>query len=64
MSLSMSQFFASDGQSIVASVSVSVLPMNIQGWFPLELTDLIFLQSKGLSKSLLQQHILLCEITI
>ena len=37
------------GQSIGASVSVSVLPMKIQGWFPLGLTGLIFFQSKGLS---------------
>ena len=33
-----------------------VLPMNIQGWFPLGLTGLISLQSNGLSKSLLQHH--------
>ena len=33
-----------------------VLPMNIQGWFPLGVTDLISLPSKGLSKSLLQHH--------
>ena len=44
----MSQFFASDGQSIGASASV--LPMNIQDWFPLELTGLISLVSKGLSR--------------
>ena len=46
----MSQFFASGGQSIGASVSASVLPMNIQDWFPLGLTGLISLQSKGLSR--------------
>ena len=46
----MSQFFTSDGQSIGASASASVLPMNIQDWFPLGLTGLIFLQSKGLSR--------------
>ena len=46
----MSQFFASGGQSIGASVSASVLPMNIQGWFPLGLIGLISLQSKGLSR--------------
>ena len=40
----MSQFFASGGQSIWASASASVLPMNIQGWFPLGLTGLIILQ--------------------
>ena len=46
----MSRLFASNGQSIGASVLASVLPMNIQGWFPLGLTGLISLQSKGLSK--------------
>ena len=51
----MSWLFASNGQSIGASVLASVLPMNIQGWFPLGLTGLISLQSKGLS-SLLQLH--------
>ena len=40
--------FASGGQSIGASASV--LPINIQGWFPLQLTGLISLHSKGLSK--------------
>ena len=44
------QLFASGGQSAGASASASVLPMNIQGWFPLELTCSIFLQSKGLSR--------------
>ena len=43
-----SQVLAPDGQSIGASASV--LPMNIQGWFPLELTCWISLQSKGLSR--------------
>ena len=43
-SFSMSQFFASGGQGIRASASV--LPVNIQGWFPLRLTDLISFQSK------------------
>ena len=46
----MSQFFPSGGQSIGASASASVLPMNIQDWFPLGLTGLISLQSKGLSR--------------
>ena len=46
----MSQLFVSGGQSIGASASASVLPMNIQDWFPLGLTGLISLQSKGLSK--------------
>ena len=49
-SLPVSQLFASGGQSIRTSVSVSVLPVNIQGWFPLGLTGLISLQSKGLSR--------------
>ena len=49
-SFPMSQFFASGGQSIGASASASVLPMNIQGWFPLGLTSLLSLQSKGLSR--------------
>ena len=44
-----SQFFALRGKSIGASTSASVPPMNIQEWFPLELTGLISLQSKGLS---------------
>ena len=44
----MSQFFASGGQSIGAPASASLLPMNIQGWFPLGLTALISLLSKEL----------------
>ena len=40
----------SGGQSIGVSASASVLPMIIQGWFPLGLTGLISLQSKGLSR--------------
>ena len=46
----MSQFFASGGQSIGVSASASVLPMNIQGWFPLGWTGWIFLWSKGISR--------------
>ena len=46
----MSQFLTSGGQSIGVSASASVLPMNIQGWFPLGLTGWISLQSKGLSR--------------
>ena len=46
----MSQFFTSGGQSTGASASASVLPTNAQDWFPLGLTDLISLQSKGLSR--------------
>ena len=47
-SFPMSQLFASGGQSI--GTSASVLPINIQRWFPLGLTDLIFLQFKGLTR--------------
>ena len=47
----MSQFFTSGGQSNGASASSSVLPMNIQSWFPLGLTGLISLQSKQLSRA-------------
>ena len=54
-SFPMSQLFASGGQSIGAPASASVLPMNIQGWFPLGLTGLISLQSKRLSR-VLQHH--------
>ena len=49
-SFPMSWLFKSDSQSIGASTSASILPMNIQGWFPLGLTALIFLLSKGLSR--------------
>ena len=51
-SFPMNQFFASGGQRFgaSASASASVLPMNIQGWFPLGLTGLISLQSNGLSR--------------
>ena len=49
-SFQMNQFFTSGGQSIRVSASASVLPMNIQDWFPLGLTGLISLQSKGLSQ--------------
>ena len=45
-----SQFFTSGSQSIGASASASVLPKNIQGWFPLGLTGWISLQFKGLSR--------------
>ena len=46
----MSQLFTSGDKSIGASASASVLPMNIHDWFPLELTDLICLLPKGLSR--------------
>ena len=49
-SFQMSQLFASGSQSIWVSVSVSVLPMNTQGWTPLTWTHWIFLKSKGLSR--------------
>ena len=49
-SFPMSQFFASGGHITGASASASVLPMNIQDWFPLGWTAWISLQSKGLSK--------------
>ena len=59
-SFQMSQFFASGGQSIGASVSASVLPMNIQDWSPLGWTGWISLQSKGLSRvfsnTIVQKH--------
>ena len=45
-----SQLFPSGGQSIRASASASAFPVNIQGWYPLGLTGLISLLSKGLSK--------------
>ena len=49
-SFPMSHFFPSNGQSIGALVSASVLPMPIQDWFPLGWTGWISLQSKGLSR--------------
>ena len=49
-SFPISQFFASGGQSIGVSALASVLPMNIQDWFPLGKNGWISLQSKGLSK--------------
>ena len=56
----MSQFFASGGQSIGVSASTSVVPMNIQDWFPLGWTGLISLLSKGLlrvfSNTTVQKH--------
>ena len=48
----MSQLFASGGQNIGVSASTSVLPMDIQDWFPLGWTGWIFLQSKGLLRVL------------
>ena len=48
----MSQLFSSSGQSVGDSTLATVLPKNIQGWLPLGVTDLIFLQSKGFSRVL------------
>ena len=62
-SFQMSQFFTSGGQSIGVSASTSVLPMNIQDWFPLGWTCWISLQSKGLSRvssnTTIQKHLML-----
>ena len=56
----MSRLFTSGGQTIGASVSASILPVNIQGCFPLGLTCLISLLSKGFSRvfssSTVQKH--------
>ena len=56
----MIQFFTSGSQSIAVSASASVLPMNIHDWFPLGLTDLVSLQSKGhlrvFSNTIVQKH--------
>ena len=56
----MSQLYVPGGQNIGPSASASVLPMNIQGGFPLGLTSLISLQSRGLSRvfssSTVQKH--------
>ena len=49
-SFSLNWLFATGGQRIGASASASVLPVNIQGWFPLGLTVLISFESKGLSR--------------
>ena len=59
-SFQMSQLFTSGGQSIGVSASTSILPMNIQYWFPLGLTGLISLLFKGLSgvfsNTIVQKH--------
>ena len=49
-SFPVSKFFSSGGQTIGVSASASVLPVNIQDWFPLRWTGWIFLQSKELSR--------------
>ena len=60
----MSQFFAWDDQSIGASALASVLPMNIQDWFPLGWIGWISLRSKGLSRvffnTTVQKHQFFC----
>ena len=55
-SFQISQLFASGGQSIGVSASTSVLPMNIQDWFPLALYWLDFLAVQGTLKNLFQHH--------
>ena len=55
-SFPVSQLLGSGGHSMGASASASVLPMNIQGWFPLGLTGLISLLSKGLWRIFIQHH--------
>ena len=55
-SFPMNQFFASGSQRIGVSASASVLPMNIQDWFPLGWTSLDLLAVQGTLKSLLQHH--------
>ena len=59
-SFPMSQFFASSSQSIGASTSTSVLPMNIQEWFPLGWTGWISLQSHRHAQFLMNQKQFLC----
>ena len=66
-SFPISWLFVSGGQSTGTSASASVLVMNIQGWFPLGLTGLISLQSKGLSgvfsNTAVQKHQFFCAQT-
>ena len=63
-SFPVSQFFTSGGQSTGVSASTSVLPMNIQDWFPLGWTGWISLPSKGLSRvfssTTVQKHRFFC----
>ena len=63
-SFPVTQFFTSGGQSTGVSASASVLPMNIQDWFPLGWTGLISLLSRGLSRVLsnttVQKHQFFC----
>ena len=64
-SFPVNQLFSSGGKSIGASASASVLPMSIQGWFPLGLTSLISLLSKRFlrvfSSTTVQKHCLWCS---
>ena len=64
LSFPMSQFFTSGGQTIGASASALVLPMNIQDWFPLGRTSWISMQSSGLSRvfsnTTVQKHQFFC----
>ena len=65
-SFPMSRLFASGGQRIGASPLASVLPMNIQGWFPLGLTALISLQSKRFPRvfynTIVRKHQFFCTL--
>ena len=60
-SFQMSQLFTSGGQSIGVSASASVLPMNIQDWFPLGWTGWVSLQSKGRSHHSSKASVLWCS---
>ena len=68
-SFPISGLFATGGESFRASASASVLPMNIQGWFPLGLTGLISLQSRGFSRvfsstTVQKQDPYLCQVPL
>ena len=60
-SFQMSEFFTSGGQNIGVSPSASVLPKNIQDWFPLEWTGWISLQPKGLSRVFSDTSVQKCQ---
>ena len=60
-SFPISQFFTSGGQNTGISASASVLPMNIQDWFPFRMDWLISLQSKGLSRGLSSTTVQKCQ---
>ena len=61
-SFPMSWLFTSGGQNVGVSASASVLPMNIQDWFPLRLTGWISLQSKGFSRIFPSTTVLQCSV--